>query len=112
MRHPTPESQLGQIWRALRAEPETLSPDHNERYISLQEKLRGGDILKVAKVVRDMFWKDHRSRRLTIQGKRLYERGLMLLTSEVAVMQGCDLAGAEVNMSSILEASLAARPAV
>jgi CarD family transcriptional regulator len=112
VRHPTPKSQLSQIWRVLRAEPETLSPDHNERYKSLQEKLRGGDISQVAKVVRDMFWKDHRSRKLTIQGKRLYERGLVFLTSEVAVMQGCDFAVAEAKISNILEASLVSRPAV
>lgn len=61
VRYPTRRSQLGQIWRTLRAEPETLPPEHNDRYESLQEKLRGGDILRIAEVVRDMFWRDHRS---------------------------------------------------
>ncbi len=106
VRYPTPKSQLGQIWRVLRTEPETLSPDHNKRYDSLREKLRGGDIFRIAEAVRDMFWKDHRSRRLTIQGKRLYDRGLTFLASEVAVVQGCDFAVAEARISSILEASL------
>jgi len=78
----------------------------------LQEKLRGGDVFQVAKVVRDMFWKDHHSRRLTIQGKRLYERGLVFLRREVAVMQGCDLAVAEAKISNMLRASLVSRPAV
>jgi CarD family transcriptional regulator len=111
VRHPTPKSQLSQIWRVLRAEPEMLPSDHKERGELLQEKLRGGDIFQVAKVVRDMFWKDHRSRRLTIQGERLYKRGLMFLTSEVAAIQGCDCAVAEAKISDILEASLASRPA-
>jgi RNA polymerase-interacting CarD/CdnL/TRCF family regulator len=102
---------LGQIWRVLRAEPEALPPDHKQRYESLQEKLSGGDIMQAAKVVRDMFWKDHRSRRLTIQGERLYKRGLTFLTSEIAAMQGCDCAVAEAKISNILEASLASRPA-
>jgi len=78
----------------------------------LQEKLRGGDVFQVAEVVRDTFWEDHHSRRLTIQGKRLYERGLVFLTSEVAVMQGCDFAVAEAKISNMLEASLVSRPAV
>ena len=112
VRHPTPKSQLGQIWRVLRSEPETLPSDHSKRGELLREKLRGGDIFQVAKVVRDLFWKDHRSRRLTIQGKRLYDRGLTFLASEVAVVQGCDLAVAEAKISNILEASLASRPAV
>jgi len=112
MRHPTLKSQLGRIWRTLRAEPETLPSDHNERYELLQEKLRGGDIFRTAEVVRDMFWKDHRSRRLTIKGKQLYDRGLTFLTSEVAVVQGCDSAAAKGMISDMLGASLAARPAV
>jgi CarD family transcriptional regulator len=112
VRYPTLKSQLGQIWRTLRAEPETLPPDHNDRYESLQEKLRGGDILRIAEVVRDMFWKDHRSRGLTIIGKGLYERGLTFLASEVAVMEDCDAAAAEAMISDILGASLAAKPAV
>ena len=111
VRHPTPRSRLGQIWRVHRAEPESLPPDHKERYESLLEKLSGGDIMQAAKVVRDMFWKDHRSRKLTIQGERLYKRGLTFLTSEVAAMQGWDCAAAEAKISNILEASLASRPA-
>jgi CarD family transcriptional regulator len=111
VRRPTPKSQLGQIWRVLRAGPEALSTDHKERYLSLQEKLRGGDIFCIAEVVRDMYWKDHRVRRLTIAGKDLYERGLMLLTSEVAVMQDSDFTAAQAAIWGILSASLAAKPA-
>jgi len=104
--------KLGRIWRVLRAEPVTLPTDHNERYESLQDKLRGGDIFRVAEVVRDMFWKDHRSRKLTIQGKQLYDRGLTFLTSEVAAVQGCDLGAAKAEISNILGTSLAAEPVV
>jgi CarD family transcriptional regulator len=111
IRHPTPKSQLGRIWHVLRAGPETLSPDHKKRNESLQEKLRGGDILRIAEVVRDMFWKDHHSRKLTIMGQRLYDRGLTFLASEVAVVQGCDFAAAEAMISDILGARLAAKPA-
>jgi CarD family transcriptional regulator len=112
MRRPTLKSQLGRIWRTLRAEPVTLPTDHNERYESLQDKLRGGDIFRTAEVVRDMFWKDQRSRKLTIKGKQLYDRGLTFLSSEVAVVQGCDSAAAEAMISDMLGASLAARPVV
>ena len=112
VRHLTPMSQLGQMWCILRADPETLSPDHDKRHESVQEKLRGGDIFRVAEVVRDMFWDDHRAHRQTIMGKELYNRGLMLLTSEVAAVQGCDLAAAKAEISNILGASLAAEPAV
>jgi hypothetical protein len=42
----------------------------------------------------------------------LYDRGPTLLTSEVSVVQGCDLAAAEATISDILAATLAAKLAV
>ena len=89
-----------------------MSADHDERSERLQEKLRGGDAFRVAEVVRDMFWQSHRSRRLSILDKELYDKGLALLTSEVAVVLGCALAAAEAEISDTLAASLAAQPAV
>jgi CarD family transcriptional regulator len=112
VRHPTPKSQLGRIWRILRAVPETLSTDHKERYELLQEKLDGGDIFRIAEAVRDLYWKDHRVRRLTMAGRDLYDRGLMLLTSEVAVVQGCDFSAAQVGIADMLGVSLAATPTI
>jgi CarD family transcriptional regulator len=111
VRHPIPRSQLGRIWGVLQSDPETLSSDHKERYELLQEKLGSGDVLRIVEAVRDMFWKDNRIRRLTIQGRRLYERGLLLLTSEVAAAQGCDFADAKAMIADSLSESLAARPA-
>jgi CarD family transcriptional regulator len=92
--------------------PETLATDHKERYRLLQEKLGDGDIFRIAEVVRDMYWKDHRVRKLTMAGKDLYDKGLMLLTSEVAVMQDCDFWAAQVLIADILGVSLAANPTI
>ena len=112
VRRPTPISQLGQIWSVLCAGPETLSSDHDERYELVREKLRGGDVFRVAEVVRDMFWKDHRSNKRTIVDKELYDRGLMLLTSEIATVQGCALIAAKAEIWNMLGASVAAEPAL
>ena len=77
----------------------------------LQEKISSDVFSVVAEAVRDMFWKDHRVRSLTIEGKRLYERGMVLLASEIAVVQGCDFADAETKITSVLSNNLASRPA-
>jgi CarD family transcriptional regulator len=108
VRYLTPLSQLDQIWRVLRSDPAALSPDHDTRHALLKEKLRGGDVLQVAEVVRDMFWEDHRSTKLTALGQGFYDRGLMLLTSEIAAVQGCGFATAKTEISDILGTSLAA----
>jgi len=112
VRHPIRKSQLGQIWRVLRAEPQELPTDHNKRYEFLLEKLCGGNLFQVAEAVKDLFWRNHCTRNLTIKGKRLYDRGMMFLASEVAVVQGSDFAVAEARISDILGTSLASRPAV
>lgn len=111
IRYLTPMSQLDQIWCILRAGPKVLSSDHDERHGSLQEKLRGGNIFRIAEAVRDMFWDNYHSHRQTILGRELYEKGLMLLTSEIAAMQGCDWAIVKAKISNILGTSLAAKPA-
>ncbi|MBN1584119.1 MAG: hypothetical protein JXA89_25640 [Anaerolineae bacterium] len=111
VRYPISKSQLNRVWRILRAEPEPLPADHNERHQLLQEKISSDVFGVVAEAVRDMYWKDHRVRSLTIVGKRLYERGMMLLASEVAVVQGSDYAAAEAMIADILGASLDTKPA-
>jgi len=111
VRHPIPKSQLDRVWRILGAEPELLPTDHNERHQLLEKKIHSDIFDVVAAAVRDMYWKDHCGSRLTIVGRRLFERGMALLASEIAVVQDSDFAAAEAKISGILGASLAAKPA-
>ena len=110
VRHPISKSQLNRIWRILGAEPEPLPSDYSERHQLLQEKLHSDVFGVVAAAVRDMFWKDHRVRSLTIAGKRLYKRGMALLASEIAVVQGSEYGAAETEIERVLSNSLASRP--
>jgi CarD family transcriptional regulator len=107
IRRPIPQIKLGQVWRVLRAAPKTLPSDHNERYELVKGKLCGGDVLQVAEAVRDMSWKDQHVRSLTIEGKRLYDKGMMLLAGEVAVVQNSDFGVAEARISRVLREDLA-----
>ena len=47
-------SKLDQVWRVLRDDPEPLPDDHKERYRSLEQHLRSGHTLEIAKAVRDI----------------------------------------------------------
>ena len=107
VRYPISKSQLNRVWRILGAEAEPLPADHKERHQLLHEKISGDVFGAVAAAVRDMYWKDHSVSSLTIVGKRLYERGLALLASEIAVVQGCDFVEAETKITSVLSNSLA-----
>ena len=112
VRHPISKSQLKRVWRILGAEPEPLPVDHKERHQLLHEKISSDVFGVVAAAVRDMFWKNHRISSLTIVGKRLYERGMVLLASEIAVVQGSDFADAETKITNVLSNSLLSRPVV
>jgi RNA polymerase-interacting CarD/CdnL/TRCF family regulator len=68
--------------------------------------MRDGDALHIAAALRDMAWREETERRLTKQGKQLYEESLMLLAGEVAIAQDGTLAAAEAQIVETLRASL------
>jgi CarD family transcriptional regulator len=107
LRSPITQSKLKRVWRILRAGPRTLPSDHNKRYALLKEKLRDGDIFEIARVLRDLAWRQEKRRSLTVRGKRLYEESLELLASEVAGAQGSDFDVAEAQISDRLASSIA-----
>ena len=106
------QSALIQVWGVLRADPETLPIDHEQRYEVLKDRLRGGDVLQIAAALRDMAWREEQERRLTKQGKRLYDESLMLLAGEVAITQDSDLSAAEAQIMDTLKESVAPNPEV
>jgi len=103
LRHPMSRSQLSRVWHRLRAEPRALPSDHKERYSLVRTRIEDGDVLEIAAVLRDLWWKDFSIRKLTTEGKRLYAKGMRLLASEVAVIQGSELAEAEAQISETLD---------
>lgn len=98
LRRAIPRSKLKQVWRVLRADPNTLPTEHNERYQVIEERLHAGDIFQVAEAVRDMAWRKHQGSKLTTRGKQMYDEGVKLLAAEVAVTQGVALADADTEI--------------
>jgi RNA polymerase-interacting CarD/CdnL/TRCF family regulator len=102
------QSELSQVWSILRDDPEALPTDHEQRYELLRDRLRGGNTLHIAAALRDMAWREERERRLTKQGKQLYEEGLMLLAGEIAIVQDDELSTAEAKIVETLRDSVTA----
>ena len=105
VRRPLRQSRLVDVWRRLRNNPEELPQDHKLRYAVIRDRLQNGGAMLVAEAVRDLWHKDSHVRRLTIEGKRLYEQALNLLSAEVAVMEGTDLESAEEQITEQLRES-------
>jgi CarD family transcriptional regulator len=106
LRRPVPAAMLSQVWRVLEGDPNELPSNHDKRCDLLLEKLHGGDVLKIAEAVRDLAWRREEKRRLTIRGKRLYDRGMALLAGEIASVRGDDLRAAEHQVSRALDKTL------
>ena len=109
LRQPILEEKLFQVWRILRDEPQDLPSDHHERYKIIEEKLASGDPLHVAEAMRDLAWKNDVVRTLTGEGRRLYQRTIDVLSSEVAVSEGGSLESVKSKISEMVSANIAAR---
>jgi len=71
---------LSQVWHTLDATAETLSDDYKKRQKRIQEKLKTGNAIKVAEVIRDLSAlkrEDH----LTSFDTKLLERAQQFLAS-------------------------------
>ncbi|OQY22347.1 MAG: hypothetical protein B6I35_06215 [Anaerolineaceae bacterium 4572_32.2] len=95
---PVKVAELKRVWRVLRADPNKLPKDHNERYKVVEERLHIGDIFQVAEAVRDMAWRKQREGRMTTRGKQMYDEGVDLLAGEVAATQDIALVDAEAQI--------------
>jgi len=94
--------RLEQVWDVLTSEPTELPSDHRERHRQLQERLRTGDVLAIAKAVRDMAWRKWGKKGLTTRGRRIYGEGLELLAGEIAAAEGVSLPAAETELRDTL----------
>jgi CarD family transcriptional regulator len=95
LRRAIQESKLKQVWQVLDASPKRLPADFNARYELYERRLRSGDLLQIAGVVRDMAWRRERENGLTWAEQQVYRRGLRLLAGEIAAVQGTGLPDAE-----------------
>jgi CarD family transcriptional regulator len=111
LRPPLQQADLSQVWCVLKDDPEALPTDHEQRYELLKDRMRDGDALHIAAALRDMAWREETERRLTKQGKQIYEESLMLLAGEVAIAQDSDLADAEAQIVEALRARLSTESA-
>jgi CarD family transcriptional regulator len=92
------QSEVEQVWRVLRSEPEDLPKNHKTRHKLLKEKLHTGDVFQVAEVLRDLTWRQREEDHLTTRGKRIYKEALTFLAAEIAAVQGIDVSESKTQI--------------
>ena len=96
------EAALSQVWHILSVAAKTLPDDHKRRQECIQEKLKTGDAIKVAEVIRDLSAlkrEDH----LTSFDTKLLEKAQQFLACEVALVEGVQISEAERMISETLD---------
>lgn len=83
-------SRLSQVLRTLRSKPHELPDDYKERQEQIDEKVKGGNAMQLAQVVRDLTWHGERAH-LTKRDSDLLRQGQDLLAAEMALVSGEDV---------------------
>ena len=99
------EAAISRVFEVLNSRPNVLSDDHSKRQKRIAEKLKTGDAIKIAEVVRDLAWRQH-SQKLTKTDERLYERAQSFLAGELALAEGIELDRARAQVQKVLERRL------
>jgi CarD family transcriptional regulator len=97
------QSRLPRVLSMLRSRPRPLPADYKERQEQIYAELKGGKVMQLARVVRDLTW--HRERaHLTRTDSDCLKQGYELLAAEMALVSGDDVADA----SKLIEATMIA----
>jgi CarD family transcriptional regulator len=95
------EAALAQVWHTLGVAARTLPDDYRKRQERIQEKLKTGDAIEVAEVIRDLSALKC-ERHLTSFDTKLLERAQQFLAGEVALVEEVQVGKAERMISETL----------
>ena len=96
------QAALSRVWHTLDATAKTLPDDYKKRQARIEEKLKTGEVIKVAEVIRDLSARK-REDRLTSFDTRLLERAEQFLAGEVALVEEVQVGEAERMISETVD---------
>jgi CarD family transcriptional regulator len=106
MRPVMPQSMLRQVLSTLRSKPSRLPDDFKQRQGQLDADIRTGEVLPLARVVRDLTW--HRQRaHLTKRDSDQLKHGQERLAAEIALVSGDNASDSIKLIGSTMTAALA-----
>ncbi|MCL1867155.1 MAG: CarD family transcriptional regulator [Oscillospiraceae bacterium] len=84
------DEELAQAMDILRDKSSEMSSNWNRRYRENMEKLKTGDVLEVAEVVRNLMRTD-REKKLSTGEKKMLTNARQILSSEIILIKGIDM---------------------
>lgn len=80
------KSEVGEVFALLKADSTAMESNWNRRYRENTEKLKTGDILEVAEVVRNL-WRNDKIKKLSAGEKNMLNNARQILISELALVE-------------------------
>jgi len=84
------DAELVQVMQTLEGESSQMSTNWNRRYRENMEKLKTGNVLQVAEVVRNLMRTD-REKKLSTGEKKMLSNAKQILLSEIILIKGIDI---------------------
>ena len=84
------DAELVQVMKTLEGESSQMSTNWNRRYRENMEKLKTGNVIQVAEVVRNLMRTD-REKKLSTGEKKMLSNAKQILLSEIILIKGIDL---------------------
>ncbi len=106
MRPAMSASGLAQVLSTLRSRPRRLPDDYKERQEQIGAKVKTGDAMQLARVVRDLTWHGERAH-LTKKDSDLLKQGQELLATEMALVSGDDVSDSSRLIGSTMTDAMA-----
>lgn len=94
IRQVSPREVMDKVLETLHQESTAMNPNWNRRYRENMDKLKTGDIMQVAEVVRNLVRHD-REKKLSTGERKLLNGAKRILVSEFVMSLGIDSAAAE-----------------
>lgn len=101
-------AQVERIYNTLQSAARDLINDFKKRQSILTEQLKSGDIIDVAEVVRDLFWRNAESPLSPTESRQL-ESARQQLASELSLAENVDVEESLARIDSRLQRSVAIR---
>jgi CarD family transcriptional regulator len=102
LRQVTPATEMPKVFKVLKKnEPAANTTNWSRRFKANVEKLRSGDIYRVAEVVRSLHQRD-KEKGLSAGEKRMLTKARQILVSELSFSKNCDEDAAEKLLDDVL----------
>ena len=94
------DRDIDKVFEVLKSKKTAMSSNWNHRYRANLEKIKSGDIYKVAEVVRNLMLRE-KEKGLSTGERKMLENARQILVSELVLAKGIDEAEAEGILDSI-----------